>query len=114
MHTAVNRLKGSGAEDSIDVVKWAIRTIHALMIEYPLSKDEYNSASHVFAYARQSTKVTKNQKLFPRYALLSPLFLIYQVPVVTDGIWSAIFARAFQTSVGYVVHNQALRLAASC
>jgi proteasome activator subunit 4 len=66
-HDAVQTLKGSQQQDTIDCIKMVIASIRVLELDYPCDTSAHESIKKSYDFALNISRVTRNQKLFPRF-----------------------------------------------
>ncbi|GAA5990546.1 hypothetical protein JCM10908_003124 [Rhodotorula pacifica] len=66
-HDAVQALKGSQQQDTIDCIKMVIASIRVLELDYPCDTSAHESNKKSYDFALTISRVTRNQKLFPRF-----------------------------------------------
>ncbi|GAA6008845.1 hypothetical protein JCM10207_001745 [Rhodosporidiobolus poonsookiae] len=67
LHRAVQALKSSGQEDSVDAIKMVISSIRVLELDYPCDTSAHGTTKKSYEFALNISRVTRNQKEFPRF-----------------------------------------------
>ncbi|GJN88228.1 hypothetical protein Rhopal_001193-T1 [Rhodotorula paludigena] len=67
LHDAVQTLKSSQQQDTIDCIKMVIASIRVLELDYPCDTSNHATIKKSYEFALNISRVTRNQKLFPRF-----------------------------------------------
>lgn len=67
LHNAVQTLKSSQQQDTIDCIKMVIASIRVLELDYPCDTSNHATIKKSYEFALNISRVTRNQKLFPRF-----------------------------------------------
>ncbi|BGP18854.1 hypothetical protein JCM10213_003509 [Rhodosporidiobolus nylandii] len=67
LHRAVQALKSSGQEDSVDAIKMVIASIRVLELDYPTDTTHHATVKKSYEFSANISRVTRNQKEFPRF-----------------------------------------------
>ncbi|KPV77183.1 uncharacterized protein RHOBADRAFT_25084 [Rhodotorula graminis WP1] len=67
LHKAVQTLKSTQQQDTIDCIKMVIASIRVLELDYPCDSSNHGSVKKSYDFALNISRVSRNQKLFPRF-----------------------------------------------
>lgn len=67
LHNAVQTLKVSQQQDTIDCIKMVVATIRTLELDYPTDSNHHSTVKKSYEFALNVSRVTRNQKEFPRF-----------------------------------------------
>ncbi|GAA6053733.1 hypothetical protein JCM3770_003189 [Rhodotorula araucariae] len=67
LHNAVQTLKSTQQQDTIDCIKMVIASIRVLELDYPCDSSHHGTVKKSYEFALNISRVTRNQKLFPRF-----------------------------------------------
>ncbi|BGP22448.1 Proteasome activator BLM10 [Rhodotorula toruloides] len=67
LHHAVQTLKNSQQQDTIDCIKMVVATIRTLELDYPTDSNHHSTVKKSYEFALNVSRVTRNQKEFPRF-----------------------------------------------
>ncbi|GAA5988215.1 hypothetical protein JCM11641_001615, partial [Rhodosporidiobolus odoratus] len=67
LHRAIQVLKASEQDDSVDAIKMVIASIRVLELDYPCDTATHGTIKKSYEFATNISRVTRNQKEFPRF-----------------------------------------------